>query len=653
MSESAIQFVNAGKMYKIFSSRGANLLDALGFGRLLPKGLVQHQEFWALRGIDLTVKRGARLGIIGRNGAGKTTLLKLITGNLAPNEGSIEVTGGVQSLLDAGGGLHPEFTGRENIRAALTYQGIAGTRIRQIEGEIVEFTELGDFIDRPFKTYSLGMQARLAFTVATSVNPEILVVDEMLGAGDAYFFGKSSARMHALVASGATVLIVSHGLDQIVRFCDQAIWLDRGQIVARGDTLDVVKAYEKFIRVLEDRRLRGKNVKVSSKRFRGLESEGYADSVIVRVTVRGPKGTRCEVQEAALFRDDLLEDRVLVGSPQDADLAQSSLVQLDEGDWSAPLQTPDGFCRALEVLGEAEGEDIYASGTMKIFCWAFEGDRRHTAELRYRTTPGAWTSLEIVQGDDILKVVALPASAEWRLERVDVSSASEELAAAESKASPNEPAFPRPYHAEPDPAEPRAGAGADLNLEENLADPDEAAPADDVSVPPVVIANLSRWPGEGTLSIDSVAIVDQDEQERTVLSAGKPMRVRVGIRARESGSFALILASLIFTLDGIVATRHISPPCQLEMELGQMAEAVLDLGDLRFGNGYYVLSIGLYRKLDIDDIEAPQIYDYLDRSFEFQVVGNPRLHNELFRHPGEWSLSTRALPTASGESRER
>jgi len=637
MSEAAIRFTDAGKMYKIFSSKSANLADALGFGRLLPDRILQHQEFWALRGLDFVVDRGARLGIIGRNGAGKTTLLKLITGNLAPSEGSVEVVGSVQSLLDAGGGLHPEFTGRENIRAALTYQGITRGRIRQIEGEIAEFTELGDFIDRPFKTYSLGMQARLAFTVATSVNPEILVVDEMLGAGDAYFFGKSSARMHALVASGATVLIVSHGLDQIMRFCDQAIWLDRGQIVARGDALDVVKAYEKFIHVLEDRRLRGKNVKVSSKRFRGLESEGYADSVIFRVTVRGPKGTRCEVREAALFRDDLLEDRILVGSPQDADTAQSSLVLLDQGNWSVPIQTKDGFCRALEVPVEAqtEGEDVYVSGTLKIFCWAFEGDRTHLAELRYRTTPGAWTTLEIVQDNEILREVSLPASDDWRIERVTVDNSEgeapkdeqgNEKLVADVPAAPNDPGGP--VETPPTPEGRLLGR-------------------------PVVIPNLSRWPGEGSLSIDSVAITGPDGEEQTVVTAGQPMRVRVVVRARESGPFTLILASLIFTLDGIVATRHVSSPHQIAMELGQTAEAVLDLDHLRLGNGYYVLSTGLYRKLDIDDIEPPQIYDYLDRSHEFQVVGNPRLHNELFRHPGEWRVNMPVSPATSGEARER
>src|SRR2546423_8535908 len=167
MSEPVIELAGVGKMYKIFAGKRANLIDALGLGPLLPKGATQHQEFWALRGLSLQMKRGERVGVIGRNGAGKTTMLKLITGNLKPSEGRIKVRGDVQSLIEVGGGLHPEFTGQENIRAALTYQGLPANQIRQAESEIADFTELGDFIERPFKTYSLGMQARLAFTIAT------------------------------------------------------------------------------------------------------------------------------------------------------------------------------------------------------------------------------------------------------------------------------------------------------------------------------------------------------------------------------------------------------------------------------------------------------------------------------------------------------
>jgi len=277
----AVEFAEVGKMYKVFSSRSANLADALGLGRFRG-GSSSYKEFWALRDISFSLGQGERLGILGRNGAGKSTLLKLITGNLTPTEGRVAVNGDVQALLEVGGGLHPEFTGRENIRAALTHMGLSPREIGEVEEDIAEFTELGSFLDSPFKTYSLGMQARLSFAIGTSVNPEILIIDEVLGAGDAYFFGKSTARMQALIEKGAAVILVSHGLDQIVRFCESAIWIDRGRIVERGPSTEVVKSYEKFIRELENRRLQAKNQKARMN-YDAFARESYTDSLVAVV----------------------------------------------------------------------------------------------------------------------------------------------------------------------------------------------------------------------------------------------------------------------------------------------------------------------------------------------------------------------------------
>ncbi len=251
--------------------------------------------------------------MIGRNGAGKTTLLKLVTGGLVPTEGSIHVDGSVQALLDAGGGLHPEFTGIENIRAALTYQGLSSGELRGAERDIDDFTELGEFLHQPFKTYSLGMQARLAFAIATTVEPDILIVDEVLGAGDAYFLGKSVERMRDLVAGGATALIVSHALDQIARFCDEAVWLERGRVVGRGPTTEVLKEYDKYIRVLDDRRLRAWNEKNRGRPADGFERESYADQILVRFSAEDGAEVELDVAEVRLYVNDELEDSVEVG----------------------------------------------------------------------------------------------------------------------------------------------------------------------------------------------------------------------------------------------------------------------------------------------------------------------------------------------------
>jgi lipopolysaccharide transport system ATP-binding protein len=228
---SAIRLEGVGKAYRLYPSRIDNFLDATGMRWMRPWRRPSYRPFWALRDFNLELAHGQRVGIIGRNGSGKSTLLKLICGALTPTEGTIEVDGDVQALLDGSGGLHGEFTGLENIRASLTYQGLNAEQIAGATEEITIFTELGDFMAQPVKTYSLGMQARLAYAIATAVDPQILIVDEVLGAGDAYFVHKSNERARKLVERGAAVLVVSHSLAMIERLCDEVIWLERGRIV--------------------------------------------------------------------------------------------------------------------------------------------------------------------------------------------------------------------------------------------------------------------------------------------------------------------------------------------------------------------------------------------------------------------------------------
>jgi len=280
---SAIKISDVGKMFKIYPNKFESLRDALDDSfricRWLPLRKANYQEFWALRGISLDLKAGSRIGIIGRNGAGKSTLLKLITGNYSPTEGSIEVSGKIQALLESGAGFHPEFTGYENIKASLIYQGLTNLEIEEAIEDIASFTELGNFLQQPFKTYSMGMQARLTFATATAIKPNILIVDEVLGAGDAYFFGKSQERMQNLVEkSGASVLLVSHALDQITRFCTETIWIERGKVVKRGSPFEVVDSYMAFTQVLEERRLKAKNIKARSGQYSYDHMHLYTDS---------------------------------------------------------------------------------------------------------------------------------------------------------------------------------------------------------------------------------------------------------------------------------------------------------------------------------------------------------------------------------------
>jgi len=235
----------------------------------------------ALKDITLKVKKGQRVGIIGANGAGKTTLLKLLCGNIVPTSGDVSVSGEIQALMGMGTGFHPEYTGRENAEASLQYNGLSSENYQTALEGVIEFSELGVFLDQPFKTYSLGMQARLMFATATAIKPEILIVDEVLGAGDAYFVAKSKIRVDELVNSGCTMLLVSHSMAQILELCTDVLWMEKGTVRMFGNAFDVVKAYEEFVygstSVLQGVSLPMKNddVKISD----GAESDGTLEPV--------------------------------------------------------------------------------------------------------------------------------------------------------------------------------------------------------------------------------------------------------------------------------------------------------------------------------------------------------------------------------------
>ena len=212
----------------------------------LPGKLFKKQtkkEFWALKDISFEVKRGEVLGVIGRNGAGKSTLLKILSRIVEPTSGQITLKGRVASLLEVGTGFNQELTGRENIYLNGTLLGHSRKEIREKVPEIIDFAEIGSFINAPLRTYSSGMMARLGFSVATAWVPDILILDEILSVGDAAFVQKCSDRMKLFRESGSTILIVSHSIDMVASLCQRAVLLDHGKIVALGSAKDVSEKY--------------------------------------------------------------------------------------------------------------------------------------------------------------------------------------------------------------------------------------------------------------------------------------------------------------------------------------------------------------------------------------------------------------------------
>lgn len=210
----------------------------------LIKRKIKYEEFWALKDVSFEIEKGEVVGIIGHNGAGKSTLLKVISGILKPTAGELEVNGNIVPMLELGSGFDHDLTGRENIFLNGAILGYTEQYLKEKYDEIVDFSELDKFIDVPIRNYSSGMLMRLAFSIATVVQPEILIVDEILAVGDAAFQEKSKARMLELMGGGTTVLFVSHSLEQIREMCDRVIWLEHGNVQMIGETETVCNSYQ-------------------------------------------------------------------------------------------------------------------------------------------------------------------------------------------------------------------------------------------------------------------------------------------------------------------------------------------------------------------------------------------------------------------------
>jgi len=581
--EIAISLQNVGKMYKMYSSRLDMALEATGLMRFFPRRGTIGREFWALRDINLEVKKGKRLGIIGRNGAGKSTMLKLLTGNLAPTEGRVTVNGTVQALLTSGSGFHPEFTGYENIRSSLVYQGLNPDQIETAVKDIAEFTELGDFLSQPFKSYSAGMQARLTFATATVLNPDILIVDEILGAGDAYFFGKSIERMKSLVLSGATVLIVSHAMDQISRFCEEAVWIDRGKIVYRGSPMDTIAAYEEYIHKLEDRRLQARNRKRLAGESSAVELEGQSHTLVIRFCPPVSSSQNgLDVSKVDLYEGNLLYESLGVGDTQDSDTLQTMYMVLNPSSgWSNPMADRAHTFRRLRSGQGAMGE-------AKCQLYLGNSNEEFSCEVTYRAEEAG--QVEFWREEELIATQLLPASRRWGIQRVDLGSFSQSPAANKD--------------------------GLDAKDK----------------------PKIRRWPSEGSILIEEVHLLDDEGYPRALFHGGYPMKVKIVLKAQKSEQFTIRPAITILRVDGIYITNLISEELfTADLQSGQMLAFEFDFGRINLGDNTYVINVSVFK----DKVIEEERYDLVANSYEFQVRGNPSLLSSyVFRHSGNWSMRT-------------
>jgi ABC-type polysaccharide/polyol phosphate transport system ATPase subunit len=288
----AVRADKVSKTYRLYDSPSDRLKELI-FRR--PRS----RAFHALSDISFALPRGRALGLIGENGAGKSTLLKIVAGTTQPTSGDVVRQGAVASILELGMGFHPEFSGQENARLNAALLGLSGSEIRRRLPQIRDFAELGDFFDRPVRTYSSGMALRLAFAVATHVDAEILIIDEALAVGDGYFQKKSIDRITDFHKRGGTLLFCSHALYYVAMLCDSAIWLREGREAASGEAVQVVRKYESFLQEKERRSAEPGSVSLE-------QTEGRRPALLTEVVVHDGSGyPRSEFGASEAFAVDL------------------------------------------------------------------------------------------------------------------------------------------------------------------------------------------------------------------------------------------------------------------------------------------------------------------------------------------------------------
>jgi lipopolysaccharide transport system ATP-binding protein len=336
------------KVYRLYRKPGYRALDIMG---LLPERARYFGEHVALHDLNLDIARGEKVAIIGRNGAGKSTLLRLITGVVQPTAGTLKVNGTTQALLSLGTGFHPELTGRENALAYLANFGITGDSARRLLGEIIEFAEIEEYVDQPVKTYSSGMTVRLMFAASTMFAPDLLVIDEVLGVGDAYFQAKSFERIREICkAKGTTLLLVTHDVFTASMLCERMIWIDHGAILLDADSPTVLKAYDASIRQQEEARLRKKAILNLQQ---AAEEAREAVSILV-IELRSPTNTPAPApvqiaRLALLDGETTVAEAALVGGIEEAQTAGRLIT--DSGVWGDVTTWNGRLARTINNFG--------------------------------------------------------------------------------------------------------------------------------------------------------------------------------------------------------------------------------------------------------------------------------------------------------------
>lgn len=582
MSDLAISLRGVSKVFRRFQHPGWRALDALGW----PVSHKRYDLFQALSDVNIDIVRGEKVALIGRNGAGKSTLLRLISGQMRADSGQIVVNGQVQALMTLGTGFHPDFTGIENIRSALSYQGVSPSRMDDCVEEIADFTELDTFLQRPVKEYSAGMYARLAFAVATTITPEVLIIDEILGAGDAYFLGKCIQRMKALTSQGATILFVSHDISSVQMLCDRGIWLEGGRIRQDGPLLPVSKAYLASVREEEERRVRAKSMSLTRGQLSALTADGAQNSLLRLVGVDGVPPSEPLLVRAIRYGDTQGE---LGCIDMDGDQGSGSCLIVDEQfmNWKRIDQT----------------------------CWAFGdyGGRYQHAPLQI-TWPngipdGAWVQL------DVRGATGTPIS----LEQYD--SAQEQYCVLAEISGDN--------------AQEWQSVLAPLQTDAALAQSKSAAVLADLQE----LSSDDRY-GSGEARITGLGFFDAEGARRHTLISGEPAFAVIAFEA-DLPVLDPVPVMAIYRPDGTCAMQVIASMSGHRFDRLEGKGGIrIDFSPLLLGPGDYLVSIALFRELNLASSVEPASYDLHDRCHALKVLPPPGIHVQIgvVNQPAHWGL---------------
>lgn len=349
--ESVIKIENVTKKFRLYSDRPLSIKENIVRGMKNT-----YKEFYALNDVSFEVKKGSTIGLIGKNGSGKSTLLKMINRTMFPDKGKITINGKIASLIELGAGFHPELSGRENIYNNATIFGFSKEEIDKRLPEIIEFSELEEFIDNTLRTYSSGMYARLAFSVAIHVDADILLVDEILGVGDINFQSKCANKIYEMKRNGTTIILVTHDMSTIDRLCDYAVWLDHGKKIAEGSPKEIQNAYLKYMAEEQEERQKLEETKEKIKEEE-KDTEVEKEDVRKKITHLGEHfGNGNVIFTSCKLLDEKGVDRRSFNTGQKIKLQTEYLCQVDPKD----LQVNIGF-----EISNTQGVYIYGTNTSR------------------------------------------------------------------------------------------------------------------------------------------------------------------------------------------------------------------------------------------------------------------------------------------------